>query len=50
MSKIAWDKMNKDEQSLMMKLSREAQLEQRALWDKSVEEYTVKLRRPAFSL
>ncbi len=27
-----------------MKLSREAQLEQRALWDKSVADYTAKLK------
>jgi tripartite ATP-independent transporter DctP family solute receptor len=44
MSKTAWDKMSKDEQALMMKLSREAQMEQRALWDKSVGEYTAKLK------
>ncbi len=44
MSKITWDKMSKDEQALVMKLSREAQLEQRALWDKSVGEYTAKLK------
>ena len=44
MSKIAWDKMSQDEQALVMKLSREAQLEQRAPWDKSVGEYTAKLK------
>jgi tripartite ATP-independent transporter DctP family solute receptor len=44
MSKISWDKMGKDEQALMMKLAREAQMEQRALWDKSVSEYTAKLK------
>lgn len=44
MSKITWDKMSKDEQALVMKLSREAQMEQRALWDKSVGEYTDKLK------
>ena len=44
MSKIAWDKLSKDEQALMKKFSREAQLEQRALWDKSVEDYTAKLK------
>lgn len=44
MSKITWDKMSKDEQALIMKLSREAQMEQRALWDKSVGEYTAKLK------
>lgn len=44
MSKIAWDKMSKDEQALVMKFSREAQMEQRALWDKSVAEYSAKLK------
>jgi len=44
MSKISWDKMSKPEQALMMKLSREAQMEQRALWDKSVGEYVGKLK------
>lgn len=31
MSKITWDKMSKDEQALLMKFSREAQMEQRGL-------------------
>jgi TRAP-type C4-dicarboxylate transport system substrate-binding protein len=44
MSKVTWDKMSKDEQALVMKFSREAQMEQRALWDKSVAEYTEKLK------
>ena len=44
MSKITWDKMTKDEQALIMKLSREAQMEQRVLWDKSVGEYVSKLK------
>lgn len=44
MSKITWDKMSKDEQALVMKFSREAQLEQRGLWDKSVAEYSAKLK------
>ena len=44
MSKVTWDKFSKDEQALVMKFSREAQLEQRALWDKSVAEYTGKLK------
>ena len=44
MSKIAWDKMTKDERALLMTFSREAQMEQRALWDKSVGEYTAKLK------
>lgn len=44
MSKVAWDKMSKDDQTLVKKLAREAQLEQRSLWDKSVTEYTTKLK------
>nr|WP_295774912.1 TRAP transporter substrate-binding protein [Rhodoferax sp.] len=44
MSKVTWEKLSKDEQALVVKFSREAQLEQRALWDKSVAEYTAKLK------
>ena len=44
MSKIAWDKLSKDEQALLKKFSREAQMEQRQLWDKSVADYTAKLK------
>ncbi|HWP18818.1 MAG TPA: TRAP transporter substrate-binding protein [Burkholderiaceae bacterium] len=44
MSKVAWDKLSKDDQALMRKLAREAQMEQRQLWDKSVAEYTEKLK------
>jgi tripartite ATP-independent transporter DctP family solute receptor len=44
MSKITWDKLSKDEQALVKKFSREAQMEQRVLWDKSVAEYTAKLK------
>jgi tripartite ATP-independent transporter DctP family solute receptor len=44
MSKVTWDKLSKDEQTLLLKFSKEAQLEQRALWDKSVAEYSTKLK------
>jgi tripartite ATP-independent transporter DctP family solute receptor len=44
MSKITWDKLTANEQALLKKFSREAQFEQRALWDKSVAEYTAKLK------
>ncbi len=44
MSKVTWDKLTPADQALVKKLSREAQLEQRALWDKSVEEYSGKLK------
>ena len=44
MSRITWDKLTAAEQALMVKISREAQIEQRALWDKSVVDYSVKLK------
>ena len=44
MSKAAWDKLTPEEQALMKKFGREAQMEQRALWDKSVADYTAKLK------
>lgn len=44
MSKATWDKLSKDDQALVKKVSREAQMDQRALWDKSVAEYTSKLK------
>ena len=45
MSKVAWDKLSNDDKALVRKLSREAQLEQRGLWDKSVADYTAKLKQ-----
>ena len=44
MSKVSWDKLTPEEQGLMKKFGREAQMEQRVLWDKSVEDYTAKLK------
>jgi tripartite ATP-independent transporter DctP family solute receptor len=44
MSKIAWDKLSPADQVLIKKLSRETQLEQRAMWDKSVADYSGKLK------
>ena len=44
MSKVAWDKLSDADKALVKKYSREAQMEQRALWDKSVAEYTGKLK------
>jgi tripartite ATP-independent transporter DctP family solute receptor len=43
-SKASWDKLSKDDQALIMKVSREAQVEQRALWDAMVKESTAKLK------
>jgi tripartite ATP-independent transporter DctP family solute receptor len=44
MSKVTWEKLSKDEQALVKKFSKEAQMEQRALWDKSVSDYSAKLK------
>jgi TRAP-type C4-dicarboxylate transport system substrate-binding protein len=44
MSKVAWDKLSPADQALVKKLAREAQMEQRQLWDKSVADYTAKLK------
>jgi tripartite ATP-independent transporter DctP family solute receptor len=44
MSKVAWDRLTPADQTLVKRLAREAQMEQRQLWDKSVEEYTAKLK------
>jgi len=43
-SKATWDKLSKDDQALLKKFGREAQMEQRTLWDKSVAENTAKLK------
>ena len=43
-SKRTWDGMSKADQDLLRKLSREAQFEQRALWDAYVKEAEVKLK------
>jgi TRAP-type C4-dicarboxylate transport system substrate-binding protein len=43
-SKRTWDGLTPDDQALLKKLSREAQLEQRTLWDAYVAEATGKLK------
>ena len=43
-SKRTWDGLSKSDQDLVRKLSREAQLEQRQLWDAYVGEATAKLK------
>ena len=43
-SKVKWDKLSKDDQALIRKFSREAQMEQRALWDARVASDTAKLK------
>ena len=44
MSKVTWDKLSTEDKALVKKVSREAQMEQRSLWDKSVAEYSGKLK------
>jgi tripartite ATP-independent transporter DctP family solute receptor len=44
MSKVTWDKLAAADQALVKKFAREAQFEQRSLWDKSVADYTAKLK------
>ena len=44
MSKVAWDKLSPADQALVKKTAREAQMEQRALWDTAVGESTAKLK------
>jgi tripartite ATP-independent transporter DctP family solute receptor len=43
-SRKSWDGLSKADQDLIMKLAREAQLEQRALWDKMVADSVAKLK------
>src|SRR3990167_8864933 len=43
-SKVSWDKLPKADQGLIRKLSREAQLEQRKLWNAYVGEATGKMK------
>jgi len=44
MSKVTWDKLSPADQALVKKEAREAQLEQRVLWDKATADYTAKLK------
>lgn len=44
MSKVTWDKLSDADKALVKKVSREAQMDQRALWDKSVADYSAKLK------
>jgi tripartite ATP-independent transporter DctP family solute receptor len=43
-SKVSWDKLSKADQALIRKVSREAQAEQRKLWDKMVADAKTKLQ------
>ena len=44
MSKVTWDKLSADDKVLVKRYAREAQMEQRMLWDKSVADYTKQLK------
>jgi tripartite ATP-independent transporter DctP family solute receptor len=44
MSKVSWEKLSADDKALMKKVARDAQMEQRNLWDKSVADYSGKLK------
>ena len=44
MSKVTWDKLTPADQALVKKVAREAQMDQRVLWDKAVAESTAKLK------
>jgi TRAP-type C4-dicarboxylate transport system substrate-binding protein len=43
-SQAHWDTLSKADQDLLRKLSREAQMEQRQLWDAYVDEAEAKLK------
>lgn len=44
MSKTAWNKLTPNDQALIRRLAREAQLEQRQLWDRAETDYTQRLK------
>ena len=44
MSKASWNKLSAEQQALVRKTAREAQMEERELWDKQVAESTAKLK------
>ena len=44
MSKVTWDKLSADDKVLVKRYAREAQMEQRVLWDKSVADYSKQLK------
>lgn len=44
-SKTKWEKLSKDDQALIKKLAREAQMEQRALWDKKVADSRAQMKK-----
>jgi tripartite ATP-independent transporter DctP family solute receptor len=49
-SRRSWDGLSKDNQGLLQKFAREAQFEERELWDKMVEESLAKLKSAGVTL
>ena len=49
-SRRSWDGLSKDNQGLLQKFAREAQIEERELWDKMVEESLAKLKSAGVTL
>ncbi len=43
-SKVSWEKLSREDQALLKKLSREAQIEQRTLWDDKTSKATDELK------
>jgi len=44
MSRVTWNRLSPADQALVQKLAREAQMEQRQLWDTAVADYSSKLK------
>ncbi|MGH6814137.1 MAG: TRAP transporter substrate-binding protein [Hyphomicrobiaceae bacterium] len=49
-SRIAWDKLSKDDQALMRKVSAEAQQEARVLWNDMVEKSVAKMKEMGIAI
>lgn len=49
-SKVSWDKLSKEDQALIRRLSREAQLEQRKLWDERVATARAQMKKDGVTI
>ena len=49
-SRKAWEGLSKDDQALIKKFAREAQIEERELWDKMVQEALMKLKEAGVTI
>jgi tripartite ATP-independent transporter DctP family solute receptor len=49
-SKVAWDRLSREDQALIRTLAREAQLEQRRLWDEKVAASRAQMRRDGVTI